>query len=138
MRNRLSACILAFVVLAASSWMFGQAVTASSTLIGTVTDKTGAVVVGVTVTATNNATSASRTATTNSLGAYRFDVLPPGTYTIKAAMAGFSTVTANNVELLVGRSTTQDFALSPGTTSTTVEVAAEAPLLDQQKTSVGM
>jgi outer membrane receptor protein involved in Fe transport len=138
MRNRLSACMLAFILLAASSWMFGQAVTASSTLIGTVTDKTGAVVVGVTVTATNNATSASRTATTNSLGAYRFDVLPPGTYTVKATMAGFSLLTANNVELLVGRSTTQDFALSPGATSTTVEVAAEAPLLDQQKTSVGM
>src|SRR5690242_20279668 len=138
MRNRLSACMLALIVLAASSTLFGQAVTASSTLIGTVTDKTGAVVVGVTVTATNNATSASRTATTNSLGAYRFDVLPPGTYTVKATMAGFSLLTANNVELLVGRSTTQDFALSPGATSTTVEVAAEAPLLDQQKTSVGM
>lgn len=117
---------------------FGQAATASSTLIGTVTDKTGAVVVGVTVTATNNATNSSRTATTNTLGAYRFDVLPPGTYSVKAAMAGFSLLTANNVELLVGRSTTQDFALSPGATSTTVEVAAEAPLLDQQKTSVGM
>ena len=138
MKNRLSACVLALTVLAASGWMFGQAVTASSTLIGTVTDKTGAVVVGVTVTATNNATSGSRTATTNSLGAYRFDVLPPGAYTVKATMSGFSILTANNVELLVGRSTTQDFALSPGAASTTVEVAAEAPLLDQQKTSVGM
>src|SRR5689334_25262736 len=98
MRNRLSACMLAFILLAASSWMFGQAATASSTLIGTVTDKTGAVVVGVTVTATNNANSSSRTATTNTLGAYRFDVLPPGTYTVKAAMAGFSTLTANTVE----------------------------------------
>ncbi|HWC16501.1 MAG TPA: carboxypeptidase regulatory-like domain-containing protein, partial [Terriglobales bacterium] len=117
---------------------FGQAATASSTLIGTVTDKTGAVIVGVTVTATDNATSNSRTAVTNSLGAYRFEVLPPGTYTVKANMAGFSMLTANNVELLVGRSTTQDFTLSPGTASTTVEVAAEAPLLDQEKTSVGM
>ena len=138
-QSLLSSLAVLFALLTISTGIaFGQAATASSTLIGTVTDKTGAVVVGVTVTATNNATNSSRTAITNTLGAYRFDVLPPGTYSVKASMAGFSLLTANNVELLVGRSTTQDFALSPGATSTTVEVAAEAPLLDQQKTSVGM
>lgn len=138
LRALLSLAVLFALLTISTGIAFGQAATASSTLIGTVTDKTGAVVVGVTVTATNSATNSSRSATTNSLGAYRFDVLPPGAYTVKAAMAGFSTLTANSVELLVGRSTTQDFALSPGATSTTVEVAAEAPLLDQQKTSVGM
>jgi outer membrane receptor protein involved in Fe transport len=130
-------CVLALILIT-SIGMFGQAATASSTLAGTVTDKTGAVVVGVTVTATDTATNNTRTATTNSLGSYRFEVLPPGIYSIKANMAGFSSPTAPRVELLVGRTTTQDFTLSPGVTSTTVEVTAAAPLLDQEKTSVGM
>jgi hypothetical protein len=130
--------MLTFVVTFSSSVLFGQAATASSTLAGTVTDRTGAVVVGVTVTATDTATNNTRSATTNSLGGYRFEVLPPGIYSVRAAMAGFSTPTANRVELLVGRTTTQDFTLNPGVTSTTVEVTSEAPLLDQEKTSVGM
>lgn len=130
--------VLLFVVTIASSSLFGQAATASSTLIGTVTDKTGAVVVGAAVTAIETATNVTRSTTTNTLGGYRFEVLPPGIYAVKASVSGFSTLTATNIELLVGRTTTQDFTLSPGTAATTVEVTAEAPLLDQEKTSVGM
>src|ERR1700736_6276981 len=80
----------ALILIFTSGMMFGQAATASSALVGTVSDKTGAVVVGVTVTATSTANGSSRTATTNTLGAYRFDVLSPGIYTVKAAIAGFS------------------------------------------------
>jgi len=127
-----------FVFAIASTMMFGQAVTASSTLAGTVSDKSGAVVVGATVMAVDTATGNSRTATTNNLGAYRFDVLPPGVYSVRTAMTGFSTATANSVELLVGRTTTQDFVLKPGAAAETVEVTAAAPILDQEKTSVGM
>src|SRR5436305_15223418 len=93
---------------------FGQAVTASSSLAGTVSDKSGAVVVGASVMAVDTATGSSRSATTNSLGFYRFDVLPPGIYSVRAAITGFSTSTANRVELLVGRTTTRDFSLTPG------------------------
>src|SRR5947209_2607399 len=89
-------CVLALLLIT-STGMFGQAATASSTLAGTVTDKTGAVVVGVTVTATDTATNNTRRATTNSLGAYRFEVLPPGIYSVKANMAGFSSPTAPKV-----------------------------------------
>src|SRR5579872_5109685 len=136
-RSSLFALGFLALVSLSSSMLFAQA-TASSALVGTVSDKTGAVVVGATITATDTATGTSRTATTNSLGAYRFDVLPPGIYTVKVALQGFSSPTASNVELFVGRATTQDFSLNPGATSTTVEVTAEAPILDQQKTSVGM
>ena len=137
--NKSLKLLVAFGFLfAMASMMFGQAVTASSSLAGTVTDRSGAVVVGATVMAVDAATGSSRTATTNNLGAYRFDVLPPGIYSVKTTMTGFSTSTAPSVELLVGRTTTQDFSLRPGAASETVEVTAAAPILDQEKTSVGM
>lgn len=130
--------MLALFLATAAGTMFGQSATASSTLVGTVTDRTGAVLVGATVTATETATNTTRTAKTNSLGAYRFDILPPGFYSVKAAISGFGGATAGQVELLVGKTTTQDFTLSPGATETVVEVTAQAPLIDQEKTSVGM
>jgi len=137
--NKAFKLLVAFGFLfAANTMMFSQAVTASSSLAGTVVDKSGAVVVGASVMAIDTGTGSSRSATTNSLGSYRFDVLPPGIYNVRANMTGFSTSTASRVELLVGRTTTQDFTLAPGATSTTVEVTAAAPLLDQEKTSVGM
>ena len=137
MRKRLPLVLLALFVSTAN-FAYGQAVTASSSLAGTVTDKSGAVVVGANVTATEVATNTTRRETTNSLGAYRFDVLAPGAYIVKATMKGFATVSASNVELLVSRTTTQDFSLSPGSASETVEVNAEPPVLDVEKTSIGV
>ena len=116
----------------------GQAVTASGSLQGTVVDSQGAVVPNAAITLTENATGAVRSTTTNDSGNYRFDVLTPGMYTIKVAKQGFGTQTASNSEMFVQRTTTQNFALKPGAVSETVEVQAEAPVLDQQKTSVGM
>ncbi|MBV9072540.1 MAG: TonB-dependent receptor, partial [Acidobacteria bacterium] len=137
MRKRLPLVLLALFVSTAN-FAYGQAVTASSSLAGTITDKSGAVVVGANVTATEVATNTTRRETTNSLGAYRFDVLAPGAYIVKATMKGFATVSASNVELLVSRTTTQDFSLSPGSASETVEVNAEPPVLDVEKTSIGV
>ena len=116
----------------------GQAVTASGSLQGTVVDSQGAVVPNAAITLTENATGGVRSTATNDSGNYRFDVLPPGIYTIKATKQGFAAQTASNSEILVQRTTTQNFTLKPGAVSETVEVQAEAPVLDQQKTSVGM
>src|SRR5207248_1285793 len=100
-------------VLLTCSLAFGQAATASSSLAGTVQDKTGAVITGATVVAAQNGTGLTRSTTTGDTGNYRFDLLPPGVYTIRANKAGFAVGTANNVELLVSRTTTQDFSLNP-------------------------
>jgi hypothetical protein len=113
----------------------GQA-TASSTVQGTITDQTGAVIGKANVTLTAKETGAVRIATTNNPGEYRFDGLSAGFYTIKATASGFSTGEANQVELAVGRTVTQDFALKPGAVSETVEVTSAAPLVDQTKTDV--
>jgi hypothetical protein len=119
------------------SWtdLRGQA-TASSTVQGTITDQTGAVIDKADVTLTAKETGAVRTTKTNNAGEYRFDGLSAGFYTVKATASGFTTGEANQVEVLVGRTLTQDFALKPGAISETVEVTSAAPLVDQTKTDV--
>jgi hypothetical protein len=117
----------------ASLW--GQA-TATASLQGTVEDNTGAVINKAEVTITSRETGAVRAATTNEAGEYRFDVLSAGVYSIKATAAGFASAQAKDVEVLVGRTATQNFLLKPGAVSETVEVTATAPLVDATKTDV--
>ncbi|HEX8474215.1 MAG TPA: TonB-dependent receptor [Pyrinomonadaceae bacterium] len=117
--------------------LFAQA-TASSSLDGTVMDIKQAVVPGATVTVTNNANGLTRNVTTDDNGSYRIDLLPAGLYDIKVSASGFGDVTSSKVELLVGKTSTLDFTLSPGSTAETVTVTSEVPLLDQQKTDVGI
>lgn len=123
------------VLLLSSSALYGQT---TSTLAGTVVDQTGAVVADASVTVSSAASGISRSVTTGDTGIYRFDLLPPGIYTIKVTKAGFGITTAANVQLLVSRTTTQNFTLTPGTQTEMIQVSAEAPLLDLEKTSVGL
>src|SRR5690242_12173649 len=123
------------LLFVSTSLAFGQ-VTASSTLQGTVTDKTGAAVVGADVTVTSAATGVSRTVKTGSDGGYRVDPLAVGYYNVSVAMQGFDTAKAQRVETLVGAATTQNFTLKVGSATESVEVSAEAPLLDSLKTDV--
>src|SRR5262249_52946123 len=130
----LQATLLACLMLVSCTF-FGQ-VTATSSLQGTVVDKSEAVLRGAEVSLVNKATGEARTARTNDLGEYRFELIPAGVYNIKVTNAGFSTAEAKNVEILIGRTATQNFTLNPGAVSETVEVTATAPLVDQQKTDV--
>src|SRR5438270_472600 len=123
-------------LLLSSFSRFGQ-VTASASLQGTIMDKTQAVIGNkAEVTLTNKQTGATRTAKTNDAGEYRFDLIPAGIYTIKVTAQGFSASEAKDVEVLIGRTVTQNFTLQPGAVSETVEVTAAAPLVDQTKTDV--
>src|SRR5262249_60165913 len=71
----------------------------NGTISGTVADATGAVVPGVTVTATNNATGVVTTVLSNDAGVYNFASLQPGTYKVSASISGFRTQTFNDVQL---------------------------------------
>ena len=71
-------------------------------LAGVVTDPTGAVIPNVVVTATHNDTGQSRTVATGADGAYRFNLLPPGTYKVSINGPGFATWRADDVEINVG------------------------------------
>lgn len=115
---------------------FGQA-TASATIQGTVTDKSGAVVSGAQVVAKSKATDLTRTATTSDTGYFRFELLPVGAYSVTVTKAGFGTV-AQTVETLIGQVATFNAELKPGATSEVIEVTSDALLVDQTKTSVSM
>jgi len=124
--------ILAIVLLAGLP--LSAQINASGSLIGTVTDKTGAVVPGVQVRVLSKDTGSSREALTNEAGQYRFDLLPPGNYVVTITMKGFAIAKYDNVGLAVSQTTTIDAALEPSTQSETITVEASgAPLVDTQK-----
>src|SRR2546421_11469564 len=134
--KRLTNLLLVGIVLLGlgSGNAFAQA-TASGTIQGTVTDKSGAVVAGAQVVAKNKGTDLERTAVTNDTGYYRFELLPVGTYTVTVSKAGFASV-SQTMEILIGQMTTANSELKPGAMSEIIEVTSEAPLVDQLKTSV--
>src|SRR5215510_10218062 len=133
MCRKLSLWLCSFLV--AAKCAFAQ-VTASSSIQGTVTDKTGAAIVGAEVTVTNAETGVSRSMKTGSDGGYRFDPLAVGYYNLSVSMTGFDKSRAERVQTLVGATTTQNFTLGVGSATETVEVTTTAPLVDQAKTDV--
>src|SRR5258708_6281554 len=134
--KRLTYLLLVGIVLLSlgSGNAFAQA-TASGTIQGTVTDKSGAVVIGAQVVAKNKATDLSRTATSSDTGDYRFELLPVGDYTVTVSKTGFATL-AQTIEILIGQTATVNAELKPGAASELIEVTSEAPVLDQAKTDV--
>jgi Carboxypeptidase regulatory-like domain len=107
-------------------------------LSGTVNDATGAVLPGVEVKATNNATGVVATALSNDAGAYNFASLLPGTYTISASLPAFQTQTFNGVQLGNAAQVRVNFALQVGQVATNVEVSVTAnQVLLETSSSVG-
>ena len=104
----------------------GFAQTTNATLGGTAADASGALIPGVTVTATNNATGIANTATTNESGAYQFASLQTGTYKVQAELPGFQTQVVNNFTLGIGQQARLNFALQVGAVSQSVEVSVAA------------
>ena len=109
----------------------------SGSAVGTVTDNTGAVVSGATVTLTDVDTGDHRTATTNSNGDYQFVNLIPGNYKVDIENSGFKHFIRTNVVVQVQGSTRVDAALELGNVSETVQVTSQAPLLETQQATVG-
>ena len=103
---------------------FGQAGT--STVRGTVTDPQGNVVAGATVNLLNPTTNASRTSTTNDVGVYSFDFVPPGDYRVEVEAKGFKKAVLTNVHALVSQSTPADVKLEVGNVTESVTVSANA------------
>lgn len=109
--------------------------TASANIQGTVTDKTQATIAGAQVTARNKGTDMVRTTTTSDAGYYRFELLPIGFYIVTVTKTGFATNT-ETVEIQVGQTVTVNAELQVGATSQVIEVTSEAPLMEQERTSV--
>jgi outer membrane receptor protein involved in Fe transport len=97
---------------------------------GVVEDATGAVVSGATVTIHNDATNSTTTVTSDASGNFIAPLIEPGTYTVSITAAGFDTVAEKSVAVQVGQLTTLLPHLASGSSSTTVEVTSEAPVLN--------
>ena len=113
---------------------FSQAT--SGTIQGRVKDSTGAGVVDAAVTAKNERTGLTRKVGTDADG-YTLYNLPPGTYTITVAKAGFRTASRSGVLLLIDQKFRLDFELVPGSVTESVTVTGEAPILQTQTMETG-
>ena len=124
-----------FVVLFNLSLVWGQGSTAQIT--GSVTDPTGAVLPGVEVTATQTETAVSRTAVSNETGAYVLPNLPVGPYRLEAALPGFRTFAQTGIVLQVNSNPAINIVLQVGQVSETIEVQANAAMVETRSTGVG-
>ncbi len=127
-----SVTILIPLLSSLSGHLFGQAV--SGTIVGTVHDASGAVVVGTRVTATSISTGIPQTTTSGTDGDYTISNLPPGDYKIAAQMNGFTTAVAARSTVQLQQTTRVDFTLNPGVVNQEVNVTG-APSLVQSTTS---
>jgi hypothetical protein len=110
-------------MMMATSQIWAQTTTTGD-VSGVVTDPTGAVVPNASVTLKNVDTGSSQSATTNSLGTYRFALLSPGNYSVSATATGFQSVT-ERVSVTLGGSASGNLQLSLSSSSTTVEVSGQ-------------
>ncbi|MBZ5504789.1 MAG: TonB-dependent receptor [Acidobacteriia bacterium] len=114
---------------------FGQVLKGS--ISGTAVDQQGAVVSGAQVKATNIGTAGVLTTTTDNSGSFRFNLIPAGEYKIEISAQHFKTAVQSNVVVTAGRdSGLGTVKLTVGETSTTVEVTADAPLIETTQAQV--
>ena len=110
---------------------------ATASIRGTVTDSSGGFVGGASVALTNPESKSERAATTEADGGYQFLFLPPGTYTLTVAAAGFQKYEQTGLELLVNTPVTVNVQLKIGGGKETVTVTAEEPALNLVDASIG-
>jgi hypothetical protein len=129
------AILLGTIFLGFSAPVFGQAVNA--TLLGTVTDSSGAAMANVGVTATETNTGINHASQTNDSGNYVFPDLPPGTYKVVAEQTGFKRASRAGIDLIVNSTERVDLVLEPGDVTQIVNVEAETPILQTERADTG-
>jgi len=139
--HRASARLTLLAVLSISLLLFCQTALAQAvygSIIGTITDSTGAVVPNATVTVTDTAKGTSTTVQSDADGQYRAQHLIPDTYTVSVEAANFKTATTDGVVVYADTSPKVDLTLTPGSTKESVVVTAAAPLLQTDHTDVNV
>jgi len=130
---RLGWILATILSLTAAAWP--QVTT--GTIVGSVTDTTGAVVAGAKITVKNMDKGTTLPFETDLSGAYRAPFLIPGTYQVTVEKAGFRTETRSGLVLQVDQQAKVDFTLTVGQVTETVSVTAAAPLVESQSASLG-
>jgi len=134
---KISKCLVLFsalVSLCLSHALLGQAV--NGTLLGTVTDQSGAIVAGAQVTATLTSTGAAHVTATNGSGNFTFPDMQPGIYTITVDAKGFKKSEQQNINLLSDTSPRVDFTLHPGNLTETVIVTTAPAQLQTDRADI--
>jgi len=129
-----SASLVAIVWLASGGVLGAQ--TSLGTIVGTVTDDSGAAIPNVAVQITNEGTAAVRQAMTDASGNYTFPSLPPGIYTAQAELKGFRTEIDNGIKLDVNQTLRLDMSLKVGDVTERVEVSATTTQLQTDTSTV--
>src|SRR5215813_7743308 len=129
--------LLIAVILVSAIAASAQSQATTGNIEGRVVDPNGAAVPAVTITATNQETGLSKTATADQEGIYRILFLPPGKYRVSTSGAqGFSGADFSNVTVTVGGKTPLDIELKLGGTTTMIDVAAEGQIVETTRTSI--
>src|ERR687897_1979264 len=136
MRRWTTGLLALLVALSFSVSAFAQGGGASSTgtIQGRVADAQGAVLPGVTVTATSPALIQPQTTVTSETGNYRFPAVPPGTYALAFELAGFNALKREGVEIRLGFTASVNVELALATLQETVTVTGASPIIDTTAT----
>jgi len=129
-----SVCILAALLLVSAPFVFSQSITTADA-VGVITDSSGAVVPGATVTIRSSESGEVRTVTANAQGQYRFPLMKPGEYVVSASAKGLKS-NLNKISLLVGQEQEVNIAMNAQGTNTIIEVTSEAPIVQAENANL--
>ena len=136
-RQMKSVTFLVALAIFLFSSRFSHAQSTTSAVNGTVTDATGAIVVGANILVNNTATGVVYSAISDNLGAYHVTQLPPGAYTMTISKTGFQTQNIQQFILVVDQQFSQNIVLAVGQTTESISVSADALLIDTQTSNQG-
>lgn len=128
-------CVAGLVLLLIPSFIWAQ--TTNAIISGTVSDETGGVLPGVSVTVINTETGISRDAVTDDSGRYSIAQLALGSYEVRTDLSGFKTTVRSGITVTVGREAVVNITLSVGDISEEVFVSGEAPMVDTTTSAIG-
>ncbi len=137
--KRWSMAVLTLMLALAAAmpaWAQGGGASSTGTIQGRVTDAQGAVLPGVTVTATSPSLIGQQTTVSSETGNYRFPAVPPGTYTVAFELAGFNTLRREGISITLGFTANLNVELTLATLQETVTVTGASPVIDTTSTRV--
>jgi hypothetical protein len=127
--------LLSFLVVSSTGLLYAQG-GAYGTIVGTVTDNSGAVMAKASVDVTNVATNVTKHTETTSSGDFTVPYLAPATYRVTVQSQGFQKSVVDNIDLVVGQEARADVSMKPGATTETVEVTAQSVTLDTDSSAL--
>jgi carboxypeptidase family protein len=130
------AIALLCALAAPSAFAQGGGASSTGTINGKVTDASGGVLPGVTVSITSPSMMGTQTSVTNDQGLYRFPAVPPGSYAVTYELPGFNTLKREGIQITLGFTATVNVELTVASLQETVTVTGESPVIDTSATRI--